>query len=202
MSKEKFTWNEINDLYLRRYYNSAERPDIWFASGEMNQKIAEHFLKLYDSYNRRELLQAEESSTQVEESVTADSNQPKKRRIKARWHGELSPYILMFFGLSLECLLKGLLIKQGKIEPLNKAKRHSLSEDITKHKLECMYKRAFIGEIIEKAHCETLERCERAILAGKYRLEKSKNFAGNSYTGYFKEDIPIVRNMIKKIRGL
>lgn len=180
---------ETNKYYLNRYYNSARNPNTWFSSGEMNKEIAEFLLRKYKSSHKRLVLQAKES-IQIHGPT-------KKRRINP-YHLTLHKYILMFFGLSLECHLKGYLIKIKKINPLKITQgKKSLSQDITTHKLKKMYLTAFGTLNTEETH--TLERLRRAIEAGKYPIEKSVPWI-SAYTAYLDKDIKKARKMIRKIK--
>ncbi len=182
---------EIEKFYIDRYYKQAEDPNSWFGSGIMNQEIAEFLLKKYNSSHKRLLLQSTET--------VLNFDKVNIRRINP-YHLQLHKYILMFFGLSLECLLKGFLIKIKKVTPLKNTKGNfSLSKEIKTHALKSMYLSAF--EKYDPGEEDTLERLERAVLAGKYPLESNIQHI-SSYTGYFDTDIKKSKLMIKKMKNV
>ena len=98
----------------------------------------------------------------------------------------------MFFGLSLECYLKGLLIKIKKLNPLAPDKK-SLSRDCTEHLSEKMFKDVFSAVTVSEAG--TIVRLRRAILAGKYPIEKNITKI-DAYTAYLDLDIKTTKRMI------
>lgn len=178
--------DKIRKEYLNTYYGKAEDLSTWFNAGLMNRKVAEFLLQKYNSSHKRLLLEAKEL-------MKSDRT---KRRINPH-HLVLHRYILMFFGLSLECYFKGLLIKTKKIEPLTPDKK-SLSKDCLKHLGEKMYKDLF--GLPTKTDAETLERLRRAILAGKYPIERDMKENMRAYTAYLDTDIKTAKRMIEKAK--
>lgn len=169
--------------YLSTYYGQAEDISTWFNAGKMNLQLAEFLLKKYNSAHKRNNIKANE--------LVQLSIEPKKSRIDP-YHLILHKYIMMFFGLSLECYLKGLLIRKGKIIPLNKDGK-GLSKKILKHLDDSMFENALRScNTNEK---EVIERLRRAIDNGKYPLETKLTHL-NAYTEHLESDIKATRKMI------
>lgn len=179
------TRNNTTNEYLERYYAQAEDLNVWFGSGKINLEVAELLLKKYNSSNKRLALQAHEYSK---------GGLVRKRRINP-YHLTLYKHILMFFGLSLECYLKGILIKRKIINPLN-ADKKSLSSECTRHlsvKMFSLFRKPTDDE------SQTITRLQRAVFSGKYPIEKNM-LNINTYTGYLDQDIKSARKMIKDLQ--
>jgi hypothetical protein len=179
--------DKIRKEYLTTYYGRVEDLSTWFNAGLMNRKIAELLLQKYNSAHKRFILQTKE--------LMRPEGKKKKRRINP-YYLVLHKYILMFFGLSLECYLKGLLIETKKLKPLSPSKK-SLSIKCLRHLSPKMYKKVF-GNIVQP-RADTLARLQRAILAGKYPIEKNIKII-NAYTAYLDFDIKETKLMIKEAK--
>jgi len=179
--------DKLRKEYLSTYYGEADKLSTWFTAGHMNLKVAELLLKKYKSAHKRRQIEAEES-------VTLGVN-AKKRRIDP-YHLVLHKYILMFFGYSLECYLKGLLIHQKKLNPLNSDKTN-ISNKILIHLSIQMFNDAL--DKPSKEEKGVIERLRRAIDAGKYPIEKGMTGL-SAYTANLDSDIKETRIMIKKAK--
>lgn len=179
----------IKKEYLYTYYGKAKDLATWFNAGLMNLKVAELLLQKYNSSHKRLKLE--------EENSIKPFNKIKRRRINP-YHLVLHRYILMFFGLALECYLKGLLVKIKKINPLN-LDGVSLSQKIIRHLSTEMFKDA-IGTTATAKEADTISRLRRAILSGKYPIEKKVTQFDDAYTAYLNLDIKETKNMIKKAK--
>ncbi len=172
----------LKEKYLNDYYGKAEELSTWFNAGIMNKEVAETLLEKYTSTHK--VLERMHIAKEFGQDINPH-------------HLHFHRYILMFFGLSLECYLKGLLIKTKKIIPLSEDKK-SLSSDILKHLSVKMYQNALGVPSDEFAH--TIERLKRAVFAGKYPLEKNLGHA-DPYTAYFESDIENAKSMIEKAKS-
>ena len=183
--------NTIGKVYLNRYYGQANDIATWFNAGYMNLKVAELLLKKYNSAHKRLILEANES-------VKLDID-TKKRRIDP-YHLVLHKYILMFFGYSLECYVKGLLIKQRKLNPLN-SDGTNLSVKCLKHLSVQMFNNAISRKTTTEEQ-ETIKRLRRAIYAGKYPIENGMTEQLSAYTAYLDSDIKKIKQMIKETKKM
>lgn len=179
----------IKDLKYRSWQNRAKDYKAWFAAGKMNLEVMKFLLRKYNSSHKREVLMANEMVTNFDTY--------KKRRINP-YHLTLHKYNLMFIGLSLECYLKGYLIKLGKINPIQN-NTCSLNKDIKSHNLENYFRKAF-GDP-KQLELEALKNLKRAIEAGKYPIEKSAN-EFHAFTAHHDRDIKIVKQLIRKIKKI
>lgn len=175
------------EKYLNKYYGQANNLAVWFNAGHMNLKVAELLLKKYNSAHKRLILEVNESM-----KLGIDA---KKRRIDP-YHLVLHRYILMFFGYSLECYLKGLLIKEKKLNPLT-PDGTNLSNECLRHLSVQMFDNAISKSAITEQ--ETIGRLRRAIYAGKYPIEKGITRL-SAYTAYLDSDIRKTRQMIKRAK--
>jgi hypothetical protein len=173
--------------YLNTYYGKAESLATWFNAGRLNLEVANLLLKKYNSSHQRLKLQAEE---EIKYGIDA-----KKRRINP-YCLILHKYILMFFGYSLECYLKGLLIQQKKLNPLSTNKTR-LSNKCLKHLNSQMFSNA-ISKPTEQEE-NTIKRLRRAIDAGKYPIEK-EIVKIDAYTAHLDLDIKKTKKMIEKAK--
>lgn len=180
----------IQQIFFENYQKTSRMWQSWYGRGKMNFEVAEFLLKKYNSSNKRFLLSANES-------INSDSSQRKKRRINP-YHLTLYSYILMFFGLSLECYLKGSLIKNGK-EPVSRDKNNTpcLHKDFCSHNLLKYFKEVFNKEP-ELEQKESLRNLQRCIESGKYPIEKSANNC-NASTAYLERDIKNSKRIIKRL---
>jgi hypothetical protein len=178
----------INKINKNNFYGKPEELSTWFNAGLMNRIVAELLLKNYKSSFRR-------LDTQLAELAQPESNRKKRKKIELHYL-LLDKYILMFFGISLECYLKGLLIKTKKINPLSSDKQ-LLSRDCLKHLDINMFCHA-IGKPTKKEK-DAILRLQRAINAGKYPVEKDRT-KFDAYTAYLNSDIRETKRMIQKAK--
>ena len=135
---------------------------------------------------------------QAEEAVLQNGH-VKRRRIDPM-HLTLFRHVLMFYGLSLECYLKACLVKSKTIEPVDLKKNPvpQLSDAITKHNL--IYYFTWVFGVLTEEEAKTLGNLTRAILSGKYLIEKNATNLGYSYSRNFDMDIRTTKKIIKRLK--
>lgn len=129
---------------------------VWISNSKANEAIADLLHHKYES--------AHEKWRIVQESAMSPKSKALKKQIINPYLLGMRQPILMWYGASLECALKSLLILKGVIKPVsdhNGSPR--LSKTIKTHDLSHLYKSAF-----NKEAPEVLEFFTNAVRDGKY----------------------------------
>lgn len=181
----------IDEIQARNYQKSALNPQSWFSDGERNKYIASLLYKKYNSYYRKLILHYEENPFDI-----SGRNKPIRRRGLNDYDGDLHKYILMFFGVAIECYLKAYLIKYKKLKPLHK-NSIKLSKEIN-HGIVNYYRNAFPEATSNEI--STLNALEKAIKDGKYHIAGKVNYSFSFVTYDLDKKIKIANKIINKVR--
>lgn len=181
----------VQQLKIDYYKNNAQDWKSWFYNGITNEEVAGHLNKQYASYYKRCELFCYETIKGVQKR--------KLQHYKGGWHR----YILMFYGLAIECYLKAYLIKNNQITNIVEHKDNlpQLTREIVNHNILNFWKMAFneVHELDDKEQ-EIFDNLQRAIKDGKYFIERKFSPQKYAYTAGMSANIKSIQEIIKFIK--